>query len=588
MRAPIEVRFDFAEAPEPRLRFVAPRRSLTVRRRDELADALDALEAEARAGRWCALALAYEAAPAFDTALRARSSRGTPLLAAAVFDRPAPPESASGPPGSYRLGRWRPAVRRAEYRATVAAIRAAIARGETYQANYTFPLVAPFQGDLDAWYRDLRAAQGPGLAAWLDLGDTVVLSISPELFFRRDGDRVQARPMKGTAARGRWAEEDEAAGRRLADSAKDRAENVMIVDLVRNDLGRVAVPGTVRVPRLFEVERRPTLWQMTSTVEARLRPGVTLAELLGALFPCGSVTGAPKAQTMRLLRQIEREPRGFYCGAIGLLRPGGDAIFSVPIRTLTADRRAGTVRLPVGSGVTWCSGADDEYAECLLKARFARARPRRFDLLETLRLEDGRYAYLHGHLARMRASARYFGFPWRTGAALAALRERRALHPHEAWRVRLLAGRDGGFRTEAAPLPGSFGPRRLALDDRPVQSRDVLLYHKTTRRSLYDRALRRHPEADDVLLVNERGELTESCFANLVLTIDGRRLTPPLDAGLLPGIARRALLRQGEIEEADLTPADLARAEAIHLVNSVRGWMPAEGVGGNAERWAGV
>jgi len=471
------------------------------------------------------------------------------------------------------VGAWRASWRLAEYRQAVARVHDAIARGETYQVNLTFPLRAAVGGDLRAWYRDLREAQGPGMAARIDLGTDVILSLSPELFFHRAADRVVVRPMKGTAPRGRWAEEDEAAGRALAACPKNRAENVMITDLLRNDLGRIACPGTVRVRRLFEVERRPTLWQMTSTVEARLPPGTRLSALLRALFPCGSVTGAPKARTMRWIRDLETGPRGFYCGGIGLLRPGGDALFSVPIRTLTVDRARETVRIPVGSGVVWDSDADAEYRECLLKARFARLRPARFRLLETLRLEDGRFALLRRHLARLRASARYFGWPWPSPSPMAALRAVRRAHPAGLWRVRLIFARGGTARAEAYPLPAVTPPRRIALANRPVRSGDIRLYHKTTRRGLYTRALRAVPEADDVVLWNERGDVTESCLASLIVTIEGRALTPPVSAGLLPGTARADLLHRGAVTEAALRIEDLRKAESVELVNSVRGRM---------------
>ncbi len=312
--------------------------------------------------------------------------------------------------GSFDLSAWKSQVSRSEYSDAVSRIRDLIARGDTYQVNYTFPLLSHFNGDPSAWYDTLCTAQGAEYCAYLDLGRYKVLCISPELFFERSGDSIKTKPMKGTINRGRWAQEDEERARQLAESAKDRAENVMIVDLLRNDLGKISVPGSVTVSKLFEVERYETLWQMTSTVESTLRSDVGLADVMAALFPCGSITGAPKIRTMEIIRELEPFPRGIYTGTIGFIRPGGDCVFNVAIRTVVLDSDTGAATFGVGGGITIDSTAEREYDECLLKSSFLTAPIPRFRLLESILLEGGEFFLLSRHLDRLRASAKYFNF----------------------------------------------------------------------------------------------------------------------------------------------------------------------------------
>ncbi len=558
-------------------------------RRAESPDAvpglLDWAEAQVQSGRWVVLALAYEAAPAFDAALPGRGlPPGIPYAWAASHDAPLP--EVPQPLAQYAVGPWSPLVDRPAYDAALERLRGWIAEGETYQANYTLPFESAFAGDDLAWFADLARAQQAGFCAWLDLGAARILSLSPELFFsvrEKDGRRLAlARPMKGTAPRGAGPEEDAALRRELGLSPKNRAENVMIVDLLRNDLGRVAVPGGVEATELFRVEAYPTVFQMTSDVRARLRPEVGLREIMAALFPCGSVTGAPKIRTMRLLRELEPHPRGIYCGAIGLLEPGGPSgaaamTFSVPIRTLALDPATGRARFGVGGGVTWDSTAGGEWAECLAKMRFLSGSGADFELLESLLLKDGRYPLLKWHLARLSRSAAFFGLALNLGTVRDALRGLALRHPEGRHKARLLLAPDGSVRAEAAPIARSRTPLDVGWADTPVHSSDLLLRHKTTRRALYDAALAAArsvwPGCDDALLVNERGEVTESTRANLVLLLDGRLVTPPLSSGLLPGTFRAMLLARGRVREQVLTPADLARAARVWLVNGVRGWM---------------
>jgi para-aminobenzoate synthetase / 4-amino-4-deoxychorismate lyase len=350
------------------LAFAEPIETITATTFSEVTHILEYAEMRARAGAFVMVMVSYEAAPVFDSALTANTPNDFPLAFASVYSQPSdPPDLRS----DVVSNSWLPAVSKHEYNECVARIRELIADGHTYQVNYSFPLTSTFEGDPYAWFRQLcRGQRAARYTAYLDVGRYKILSLSPELFFERRGNHVITKPMKGTVPRGRTADEDAELARWLQDSIKNRAENVMIVDLLRNDLGKVSVPGGVHVASLFDVERFDTVWQMTSTVEATLREGTNLVELMTALFPCGSVTGAPKIRTMQIIRELERFPRRAYTGTIGLLRPGGDCTFNVAIRTVVLDSETNVATCSVGGGITIDSTAEDEYEECLVKSRF--------------------------------------------------------------------------------------------------------------------------------------------------------------------------------------------------------------------------
>lgn len=580
LHPPDELRLDAAAAgPEGSSWLFREGRGLLVAwRPDEVPGVISGAEAAAASGLHAVGFMAYEAASGLDPRLEHHAPRAElPLAWFALYGRrdPAPPLA---PPAEFEIGPWRLPFDEAAYAARIAMIRERIAAGESYQVNFTLPLRAAFRGSDRDLYAALVASSGAAFCARLPIGRHTILSASPELFFRLRGRRLQLRPMKGTRPRGRWSAEDQALRRELAASEKDRAENLMIVDLLRNDAGRVAVTGGVEVPRLFEIESFATVHQMTSTVTATLRADAGLMELLGALFPCGSITGAPKVRTMRVIRGLEAEPRGVYTGALGFLSPD-ETVFSVAIRTLVLDRERDELELGVGGGITFASDAAAEWRECHQKAAFVRARPRPpFALIETLRADGGRARRLEAHLARLAGSAGYFGFAFDLAAARDAvarhLAQREGPRP---LRLRLRLTRDGSLDVASRPLELEGAERwlRLALDPEPVQSTEPLLYHKTDLRAPYERRRERHPGADEVLLVNERGELTEGTTSSLLVRMDGRWLTPALECGLLPGVLRAELLDRGEVEEAVLRPADLARAEEIHLASSLRGRRPA-------------
>jgi len=565
---------DFVEEegrPPLRLAFTRCREVLQADRPARVRGVLDAVQQRAAAGAWCVGYVRYEAASAFDPAFAVHPADG-PLAWFGVFeageDWPPPPAEGRQPP------QWREDLDRARFDARIAHIHEAIRRGESYQINLTARLRSPAGGSAEAWFRALHRAQPASYAAFIDTGEAQVLSVSPELFFDwRDG-RILLRPMKGTAARGATPAEDAAQAGRLAAAEKERAENLMIVDLVRNDVSRIARPFSVRVPRLFETQAWPTVWQMTSDVEARTREGCTLADVFGALFPCGSVTGVPKVRATEIIRTLEDGPRGVYCGAVGMVRPGGGATFNVPIRTV--EIRGGEAVCGIGSGITIDAQAEDEWREWRSKRGFLGLAEERFVLLETLRLDSGAFFQREGHVQRLLASARYFGFAADEGAVRQALDALAAAHPRAAWRVRLLLAHDGGLQTQAFALPATPAPVVVRLAEAPMERvHPDFLRHKTTRRAHYERFAPADPAVFDTLLWNVDGDVTEFTRGNVLARLDGRWITPPLSAGVLPGVARAALLAEGAVQEAPLRKDDLPHVQALEFVNSLRGRLPA-------------
>jgi para-aminobenzoate synthetase/4-amino-4-deoxychorismate lyase len=572
-------RFDDLSAGSARL-FPEVEWELAARRPDEVGAVLDEVDRLTEQGRWAFGFVAYEAAAGLDPLLAvADPAEGLPLVWFGVTAAPQNvPVVAPGARRRYSAGPWSCEWDAASHRDAVEAVRSRIAAGETYQCNLTTRLTGPVGGDLEQLYRDLALGQRGAYNAYLDTGRFAIASASPELFFEIRDERALMRPMKGTAARGRTVAEDEAVVTRLRNSAKERAENVMIVDLVRNDLARLAVPGSVTVPRLLRAERFETVHQLTSDVVADLRPGVGLTDVFRALFPCGSVTGAPKARTMELIRGLEEGPRGVYCGAVGVVAPPGSPIrarFSVAIRTVQVDRERGTATYGTGGGITWDSEPAAEYAELLAKARVLDVRPGDFHLIETMRHDAGPgLRSLDAHLDRVATSAHYFGFRFEPDMVRAALATR--LAGSGAARVRLRCYRDGGIGIDVEELPAPDArPARLVVDDVPIDSSQCWPHHKTSRRLPYTSRPARHPSADDVVLVNERGYVTEACTANLAVLLDGAWWTPPLGSGCLPGVERGRLVDAGVLSERTLRPEDLGLAEGLALVSSLRGWRPA-------------
>lgn len=566
-------------------RWGAPARVLVAHHIDDVKPVLEAVHAAAEAGHWCVGHVRYEAAPAFDAALQVHAADG-PLVWFEVHDGAPfawPSAEAAGP--AEARATWLPTLARPDFDAAIARIHQAIGDGELYQVNYTAPLTGTVTGEGAALFDALLRAQPGGYAACFSAGDEQVLSVSPELFFdwqaSAAGGSILARPMKGTAARGATPALDAAAAERLRASPKERAENVMIVDLLRNDLSRIAEPHKVRVPVLFHTQALPTVWQMTSDVQARTRAGLRLSDVFAALFPCGSVTGAPKVRAMQLIRELERQPRGIYCGAIGVVRPDGHggiaATFNVPIRTVVM--RGTQARCSIGSGITASAEAGAEWQEWLHKQAFLARASEPFEVLETLALVDGVYRHQAEHLARMVEAAQHFGYPWQPAAVHACLQALAAQHGSGPWRVRLLLDRFGQPRAEAFALQPTATPVRLQLATRPLaEAHGEWVRFKTTRRAHYA-AFAPTPDSGifDTVLFNAEGEITESTFGNLAMQMDdGRWLTPPLACGLLPGVGRAVALREGRVQEGVVRVQDLHRVRRWAFINSLRGWLDAE------------
>jgi para-aminobenzoate synthetase/4-amino-4-deoxychorismate lyase len=456
-----------------------------------------------------------------------------------------------------------------------------IRSGDIYQLNLTFKAKFNLQGSPLALYRDLRLKQRVSYGALVDTGEVTILSASPELFIEQDDRVISTRPMKGTAPRAGTFAADAEVKETLSTDIKSRAENLMIVDLMRNDLGRIADLGSVSVTDLFTVETFRTLHQMTSGVRAHLKADVGIVDILRAIFPPGSITGAPKIRAMELIRELETEPRGVYCGAIGRFSPDGSALFNVAIRTAVIDRK-GRGEMGIGSGVVADSQGSKEYAECLLKMKFLTDPVRRFELIETMLYEPGAGFWLYDqHMSRLKNSAAYFGYVFDAGKIASALDEAVKPYGDQRSRVRLLLDEDGGISVTVSPQPAAApdAVMRYVVSDTRLNSQDLFLYHKTTRRDVYEREWKYFYDTlgtDEVIYLNERGELTEGSRTTLFIESEGRMWTPALESGLLPGTLRTSLINEGRVTEARLTLDDLNRADAVFLGNSVRGLMKAE------------
>ena len=591
----ITSRIDFSDPNDsaaPRLRhaFGSPCQVLVAHDLADVRPLLDAVQLAAQQGRWCVGYLHYEAAPAFDSALTVHTPDG-PLAWFAVYDEVLAWSEVAGLETPAPGIEWLETCPRPMFDAAVSHIQNAIAAGEMYQVNFTAQLSGawreqPTATTLLALFAALQRAQPGGYAAFIDTGDGQILSVSPELFFdwrsshASGNGEILARPMKGTALRGDTPEADAAQAAALRASPKERAENVMIVDLLRNDISRIAEPFSVQVPTLFHTEALPSVWQMTSDVRARTRPGTTLSDVFAALFPCGSVTGAPKVRAMQMIQAQERAPRGVYCGAIGVVRPGesGSAIratFNVPIRTVTV--QASGLRCGIGSGITSSATPEAEWQEWGAKRKFLERASQPFDLLETLALESGQLRHADRHLARLAKAAAHFGYAWDIAQVKSCLHDLALAHPQGLWRVRLLLDAWGQARAQAFAMDAPPAQVRLQLADCPLMdAHGEFVRFKTTHRAHYDAFTPLAPGVFDTVLWNEEGEITECTRGNVAMLINGRWVTPPLVCGLLPGIGRMLALREGWLVEAVVRVDDVPRVQSWAFLNSLRGWIGAE------------
>ena len=556
------------------LAFSRPLRICVAQHIDEVLPVLREVEqAVGSEGLYAAGFVAYEAAPAFDPSLVVHPDKDFPLVWFGLYNAPAElaclPASAASDLSQLR---WKPTITARRYQACIARIKKHISAGDTYQVNFTYRLRSACDSDPWKLFLEMAAADDPPYGAFIDNGQWAICSASPELFFKLKGNRLESRPMKGTAARGLWFEHDRGQAAALAASAKDRAENIMIADMVRNDMGRVAITGSVHVPHLFSVEQFSTVWQMTSTVRARTRASV--ADVFQALFPPSSITGAPKTRTMQIIADLESSPRRIYTGAIGFIAPGRRAQFSVAIRTLLINRPERRAEYGIGGGIVWDSHPGNELEESRIKARILHRPSAAFDLLETiLWTPERKFWLLPYHLRRLRQSAQYFGFKLDSGQVRRQLAGcAAALLSGAPHRIRLLVSRSGAASVTSSSVgPGMSDFPDIVLAAQPVDAANPLLYHKTTCRQIYQDALKLVPGAADVLLYNQKSEITESTIANIVVEMGGRLCTPPLHCGLLPGTLRAYLLERGLIMEKPLTIVQLLSCRSVFLLNSVRG-----------------
>lgn len=557
------------------LYFSNPHQIIIAERLKDVLPALREVEGLIVANEWYAAGfISYEAASAFDSALQTQPGTGFPYLWFGLYPEPglvSPPKSKQ----QKQVLDWQPTTNRERYHEAIAQIKNYIAAGNTYQVNYTMRLQTDFTGS--TWEFFLHLAQNQNNhAAYVNIDRYIICSASPELFFQLDGNTITCRPMKGTAKRGRTTSEDIQQSQWLKNSEKDRAENVMIVDLIRNDLGKIAQTGSVYVPHLFETERYSTLWQMTSTVSARTN--VSLTEIFTALFPCGSITGAPKVSTMKIITELESTPRKIYTGSLGYISPHRKATFNVAIRTLLIDQENDEAEYGVGSGIVWDSSSADEYAEALLKSQILVEQHPPFSLLETILWMPKKGFFLREkHIARMLDSAAYFDIPI-SKERLEEYLEQISSEFCEPQRVRLLLDQAGDLNYQCSHFEIVEDNRALnvCLAKEPVDSHNVFLFHKTTRREVYEAARKGLERLDDVLLYNELGEMTEYTFGNLVVELNGQLLTPPISCGVLAGTFRAHLIETGQVLERTITIDQLHQCTKIFRVNSVRKWQRVE------------
>ena len=482
--------------------------------------------------------------------------------------------NAESPSLSYSVKNVCPNITEKEYSHALGRIKEYLEEGFSYQVNHTFKMKFDFQGDLFGFYLNLRRAQPTPYLAFINDGNNQVLSFSPELFFRIAHNQIITRPMKGTALRGLTLEEDQKRKNWLAQSEKIGAENVMIVDLLRNDLGRIS--EKVWVPRLFEIEQYHTLFQMTSTISARLMNNLSLFDIFSSLFPSGSVTGTPKIKTMKIIKELEKEPRGVYTGAIGYISPQGKSCFNVAIRTISLNE--GKAQLGIGGGIVYDSLERSEYREALLKATFLTKKFPEFSLIESILWGPAKgYYLLDLHLGRLARSSEYFSIPLDTKKLKNALKKYER-NLKEKCKIRVLVDMDSEVKIEKEPLPDISQPVKVKISTQRIKSGDCFFYHKTTNRQFYDCERKQALKEGffEAIFLNTKGELSEGTSTNIFLLKEGILYTPKLSSGLLPGVLREKLISEGRVRECTLYFKDLKEADKIYIGNSVRGLMGAE------------
>lgn len=515
--------------------------------------------------------ISYNASPAFDSALTTQKNTDFPLLWFGLYEHAESLQIPKNPNIKLNLDAT---INRTDYLKNIEKIKNYIKAGDTYQVNYTYPMKMIFSEDPKNLFWSLATAQPTPYSMYIETDDWAISSVSPELFFKLNGDKIETRPMKGTRPRALTLKEDLLEKEALFYSEKDRAENLMIVDMIRNDLGRVAKINTVEVNQLFRIEKYPTVWQMTSNISAKTH--ATNTQILQALFPCASITGAPKPRTMEIIKELEPHPRKVYTGCMGRMLPNRQTQFNVAIRTAIWDKHSKELAYHVGGGIVFDSDPEDEYRESIIKSRITHTINHDFQIIESLLWEpnDG-FFILPYHVERMKNSAQYFDFIFSEANLTKHFDTFDPEDTQSSYKIRILLSKNGKITFEAIPIESANKNQRktVTLAQSPIKKDNVFLYHKTTERDVYKFHIDHAEFADDVLLWNENGEITESSSSNIVFEKNNRKFTPPVKCGLLDGTFRRMLLDHKKMEERIIHKEDIFNYDHIYLINSVRKWQ---------------
>lgn len=563
--------FDFANSDgkvQP-LTFTNPVKTIVAWTIEDVAVGIELVQKKVDQGFYAAGYIAYEAAPAFNENLPVNEGNTMPLLWFGIFNEPMTAPIKSKQP--FNFTQWQPSVSLQEYNQNVEKILSYINKGITKQVNYTIQMETQFEGDSFSFYKQLAKAQAADYTAYLNIGDFSILSASPELFFRLKDGIITTKPMKGTANRALTYEEDIKNAEWLRNSAKNKRENKMIVQLMQQDLEKIALKDTVAVPTLYEIEKYPTVYQMTSTVTAQISDETSIPDIFSALFPCGSITGSPKQATMEIIQTLETPPREVYCGTIGYITPEKEAVFNVPIRTVSINNKSGKALYGVGGAITGESTKEEEYAEVLTKTKLLTREESDFQLFETMKLENGQYFLLDRHVKRLQQSASFFSYPVNVHALKQKLTSNANQFRQGSYLVRLLVDEAGTVILETNRLVPNKEKNFVALAKKPIHKKHLFLYHKTTYRQVYE--THQNKDLFDVLLWNEQKEVTEFTTGNIVVKLNGEYVTPPIDSGLLAGTFRASLIEDGTITEQKIHVSDLKSCEEVWFINSVREWV---------------
>lgn len=561
------LQFDFEEN---QFTFTNPIEIITTTKFDEVEDSLTKIQQAVDNGYYVAGYLSYEVTYTFFNENINLKQSTLPLLWFGIFNSPIQHLTPPMTEHHYDVGNWTMLESKENYMDNFHHIMKKIKQHDVEQINYTTKFQSSFNGDSYSYYKRLKQAQSSNYNAYLQLEDVDILSISPELFFKMKHDYIYIKPMKGTIHRGKTSNEDDENKKWLQQSTKNKYENKLIVDLMENELAPIATIAGSSHTDLYNIETYPTVHQMTSSLKRKLHPNTTITKVIEALFPCGSISGVPKEKTIQLINELENDTRDVYCGAIGYITPTNEAIFNVPIRTVTIDKERQLASYRAGGAITKYSKPEEEYQEVLTKTKILSKQESDFKLLETIALIDGKYIVLEEHLARLAASATYFDIPISRDDVLEKIKAFANSHPSGSWRIRVTVSIAGKLHLDYSKM-NALHSNTVSIANHPIDKEDIFHYHKTTNRSIYNR--HQQPHVLDVILWNKNKEVTEFTIGNIVVEFDGTYYTPPIECGVLPGTYRNVLLTSGKIKEKIIHLSDLTSATNIWLINSVREWV---------------